>query len=71
MPCYFSISDWAPELSPLMVSAMNVPMMPLRGSSRGSAPGSLFWTRLPSLFEQHCFEVVTEVGVIVSPSRAG
>ena len=44
MPCYFFISDWAPELSPLMVSAINVSMKPLRGSSRGSAPASLFWT---------------------------
>ena len=26
---------------------------------------------LPSLFEQYCFEVVTEDGETVSPSRAG
>lgn len=54
-----------------MVSAINVSMKPLRGSSRGSAPGSLFWTRLPSVFEQRYFEVVTEVGKTVALLMAG
>jgi hypothetical protein len=43
MPRYFSTSDWAPESSPMMVWAMNVPMTrlcaSLRGSDRALCPG--------------------------------
>jgi hypothetical protein len=54
-----------------MVSAMNVPMTPLRELARLGIGLFILDPFLPSLFKQYCFEIVTEDGVIVSPSGAG